>query len=345
MRNLRILVLIFCQISSFAQVIGGRAMFDFLNVSGNAYQAALGGQNVSVYDRDPNLFLGNPALLNKKMDKVLSVSYLPYLADVKSVSVATAIDIKKIGPIAIGFKNLDYGRINETDVYKNDLGTFSSKDYAFTLGKSYTIGTISLGVNGKFLGSEIGSYRSYGWALDAGALFKHPEKEFTIGLAIKNFGKVYKSYTETSKDSLPFNVQIGASFKPDHAPVRFSLTAHTLNKWDIVYNDPNFSTTVDEEGKPVFKKVKNIERLLRHLTAAIEIMPIKAFALRVGYNYLMSKELSLSEGLSSAGLSLGGNIRWDRYQVAYTHTIVHRTNSMNVFTVNVDIGSGFKVQN
>jgi hypothetical protein len=337
MRNLGILVILFLNINTFAQVIGGRAMFDFLNISGNAHQAALGGDNVSVYDRDPNLFLGNPALLNKKMDKVLSLSYLPYVGDVKSYSLAGAINADKLGPFAIGFKY--------RDIYANDLGTFSSKDYAFTLGKSYTIGTISLGVNGKFLGSEIGSYKTYAWAIDAGALFKHPEKDFTIGLAVKNFGRTFRTYTETSQDSLPFNVQIGATFKPDHAPVRFSLTAHTLNKWDIVYNDPNFSTTVDENGKPVFKKVKNVERLLRHLTAAIEIMPIKAFNLRIGYNYLMSKELSLSEGLSSAGLSFGGSIRWDRYQASYTHTIVHRVNSMNVFTINVDIGSGYKVQN
>jgi hypothetical protein len=345
MRNLGILVLLFFQANTFAQVIGGRAMFDFLNISSNAHQAALGGDNVSVYDRDPNLFLGNPALLNKKMDKVLSLSYLPYVADVKSFSLAGAIDAAKLGPFAIGFKYLDYGKMTERDIYANDLGTFSSKDYAFTLGKSYTIGTISLGANAKFLGSEIGSYNSYAWAIDAGALFKHPEKDFTIGLAVKNFGKTFRTYTETSKDSLPMNVQIGATFKPEHAPVRFSLTLHTLNKWDIVYNDPNYSTTVDEEGKPVFKKVKNAERLLRHLTAAIEIMPIKAFNLRVGYNYLMSKELSLTDGLSSAGLSFGASVRWDRYQAAYTHTIIHRSNGMNVLTVNVDIGSGYRVQN
>lgn len=345
MRNLGILALLFFHTSTFAQIIGGRAMFDFLNVSGNAHQAALGGDNVSVYDRDPNLFLGNPALLNKKMDKVLSLSYLPYIADVKSYSLAGAIDADKLGPFAIGFKYLDYGKITERDIYATDLGTFSSKDYAFTLGKSYTIGTISLGVNGKFLGSEIGSYKTYAWAIDAGALFKHPEKDFTIGLAVKNFGKTFRTYTETSQDSLPLNVQIGATFKPEHAPIRFSLTAHTLNRWDIVYNDPNYSTTVDEEGKPVFKKVKNAERLFRHLTAAIEIIPIKAFNLRVGYNYLMSKELSLTDGLSSAGLSLGASVRWDRYQASYTHTIVHRSNSMHVFTINVDIGSGYKVQN
>ena len=272
MKNLGILAILFFHANAFAQVIGGRAIFDFLNISGNAHQAALGGDNVSVYDRDPNLFLGNPALLNKKMDKVLSLSYLPYVGNVKLYSFAGAIDAKKLGPFAIGFKYLDYGKMTERDIYATDLGTFNSKDYAVTLGKSYTIGTISLGVNGKFLGSEIGSYKTYAWAIDAGALFKHPEKDFTVGLAVKNFGKTFRTYTETSQDSLPLNVQLGATFKPEHAPVRFSLTLHTLNKWDIVYNDPSYSTTVDEEGKPVFKKVKNAERLFRHLTAAIEIM-------------------------------------------------------------------------
>ncbi len=342
---MRIFVTVLAFIATFdtyAQVVGGHAIFDFLNVPVNAHVAGLGAQNVSVFDRDPSLFMSNPALLNKKMDKRFSLNYLPYLADVKAISLAGAYNIPKAGLFSVGFKYLDYGQMDQRTESADFVGTFGSKDYAIVVGKSHTIGNFTLGMNAKFLGSELISYKTYAWAVDAGVLFKHPKEDFTVGMAIKNMGKVVKKYTPTSKDSLPFDVQIGSSYKFRHAPLRVSLTGHTLNKWDIVYNDPNFSTKVDEEGNAEFKKVRNAERLMRHLTFALEILPIKYVDIRFGYNYLMSRELSLTDGISAAGISLGGCVRFDRYEAGFTHTIIHRSGGSNVFTVNVDLGSGYK---
>jgi hypothetical protein len=342
MRNIAFATALLFTFSVYAQVTGGRAMFEFLNVPANAELAAWGGQNVSVKSKDPAMFLANPALLNDQMHKVASVSYLPYVANVKMYSLAVAAEVGKLGPFAVGFKYLDYGTLDERSEDATFLRTFRSSDYAFTLGKSYTIGTITLGANAKFLGSELASYRARAWAVDAGALFTHPEHPFTIGLAVKNLGRVYKSYTSTSSDSLPFNVQMGISYKFEHAPLRLSLTAHTLNRWDVAYNDPNFSNKVDNNGKSIPKTINNWERLFRHMILAMEVTPVKFLRFQLGYNYMMSRELSLTDAISSAGLSLGGAVRWDRFQASYAHTIVHRAGGMNIFTLNVDMGTGFK---
>jgi len=345
MRNLAFLAFIFTTFFAQAQVVGGRAMFEFLNIPANAELAGLGGQNVTSISRDPTMFLANPALLNKTMDKVASFSYLPYVSSIKMYSLASALDVKKIGPIAVGFKYMNYGELVERANDATYLGTFNSNEYVFTLGKSYTIGTITLGANAKLMGSQLASYKSNAWAVDAGALFKHPEHDLTIGMVVKNLGRVYKSYTPTSNDTLPFNVQIGASYKFDHAPIRLSLTAHTVNRWDIVYNDPAFNSKVDENGKTVTKAYTNFERLLRHLIFAMEIKPANFLNLQFGYNYLMSRELSITDAISSAGVSFGGNIRWDRFQLGYTHTIMHQSGGMNVLTLNIDMGTGFRREN
>lgn len=320
-------------------------MYNLVNMPINAHLAGLSGINVSVLDRDPNLFLANPALLNKRMDKVLSVNYMPYVANIKASAVTAAFDLGKAGPIAMSLRYMDYGNMDMRAVDATYLGTFNSRDFLLTVGKSYTIGVITLGANAKWMGSYLDSYKSFGVATDVGALFKHPEKEFTVGLTVKNVGKIYKQYTEFSKDSLPFDVQMGVSYKPEHAPLRVSLTAHHLNRWDNVYNDPNQPDKVDENGKPVQKKVKNAERLMRHLNFCFEIFPVKYVQLRVAYNYMMSREMSITDGLSTAGLSIGGSVRVDRFEGAYTYLIVHRAGGMNVFTVNVDMGSGYKRAN
>ena len=331
-------ILLFFAFPGTCQVVGGKAAFSFLNIGANAHLSALGNSNVSVIDRDPYLVNGNPAMLNKKMDKVVSFSYMPYRGNIVYTSVAAAYNFKKIGPVSVSFTQLNYGKITETLEDATVVGEFNSQDFALAIGKSQTIGVITVGADVKLVGSKIGTYKSNAWAVDAGALFKHPEHDFTFGMAIKNMGKVYKRYTATSKDSLPFDVQLGTSYRFKHAPLRISLTGHHMSKWDIVYNDPNQTTKVDEKGQPIIKKVNNLERVLRHAIVALEIMPVKFIDIRFSYNYLMSREMSLTDGISAAGISVGGAIRWQFLEAAYTHSIVQSAGGMNTFTLNMKLG-------
>ena len=331
-------LILFVSFSGHTQVVGGKAAFEFLNAPSNAHLSAIGQYNVSVIDKDPYLANANPALLNKKMSKAISASYMSYAGGIALYSVAGAYDFKSIGPVSLSVTTLNYGKLKETLDDGTEVGEFSSQDYAISLGKSYTVGVITIGANAKLLGSRIASYKANAWGIDAGAVFKHPVQDLTFGFAIKNLGKVYKNYTETSKDSLPFDVQIGLSYRFKNAPLRLSWTFHQLNKWDNVYNDPAQTTKVDEKGQPVQKKVTNFERLLRHQIVALEIMPAKFMDIRFGDNYLMSRELSLTDGLSSSGISFGAALRWEFLEAAYTHTIAQKAGGMNTFTLNVNFG-------
>ena len=48
----------------------------------------------------------------------------------------------------------------------------------------------------------------------------------------------------------------GPSIKPEHLPLRFSITAHHLQQLDIVYLDPNQRGQLDENGEEVKAKKK-----------------------------------------------------------------------------------------
>ena len=81
MHNMKkIIQLIFLiSLSSFSQV-GGESIYNFLNLTGSAKQAALGGNTLTLLD-DVNQPLWNPSVINQNLDNQLSLNYMNYLAD------------------------------------------------------------------------------------------------------------------------------------------------------------------------------------------------------------------------------------------------------------------------
>ena len=58
--------------------IGGESTFAILDFSTSARAIAMGGELMSVYDNDVNLVGSNPALLNAKMNRQISFSFVDY---------------------------------------------------------------------------------------------------------------------------------------------------------------------------------------------------------------------------------------------------------------------------
>jgi hypothetical protein len=59
---------------SFGQV-GGKSVYQFLDLVTSPRQAALGGKVITIYDTDVNQAMFNPAAINEKMDNHLSLNY------------------------------------------------------------------------------------------------------------------------------------------------------------------------------------------------------------------------------------------------------------------------------
>ena len=71
-----VICIAFCLASlvSFGQ-IGGKSIYQFLNLVTSPRQAALGGKVITFYDNDVNQAHFNPANINPEMDNKLSVNY------------------------------------------------------------------------------------------------------------------------------------------------------------------------------------------------------------------------------------------------------------------------------
>ncbi len=341
MKNLFIFYLFLVFITAHAQ-IGGQQTFSFLRLPATARLSGLGTENVtSGFGKDINMVAANPALLNKELNGYFSVNYLPIFAGIKQTSVAYGYDAKKLGTFGANLQYINYGTMEETDANGTIVGTFQASEFALGISNAHTLEHISLGGTIKIAGSNLANYSAYAALLDLGGIFKHPSQDLTIGFAIKNVGLVLKKYTPDSQLTLPFDVQVGGSYKAEKMPIRFSATLHHLTAFDIAYNDPT-QFQLDANGNKVTKSISTGEKIFRHFTFGTEIIFSKSFNLRAGYNYLIRRELRLDNVSGGAGFSFGFMLKTKLFEFAYSRAFYHVAGATNALTLTLDTKSLLK---
>lgn len=318
--------------SVFGREAFGQNSFSFLNIPNNARLNALGGANVSLFDKDVNLQTINPALLDSSQQRQLGINYSPYLAHSNFLTLNYAPEFKKSSGKSqwgISLQNLNYGSFQGTDAVGNPTTEFSASDFSIGITNARRINNISFGVTAKLVGSVLESYSSLAILTDWGGTFKHPEYDLNFGIVARNIGFVVKSYGSIKPD-IPFDLQLGASFKPAHMPVRVSITAHHLYVYDIAYNNPDLHYTFDDQGNKVPQKISVADKILRHFVVGAEILIHKNFHLLAGYNHLRHQELTVSSSGGAGGFSFGGNIRLKQFGFSFSHSTL--TSGKGYFT-------------
>jgi hypothetical protein len=277
-------------LSAFAQTAGKRS-YQFLQVPNNARLAALGGVNVSLSDKDLNFFYSNPALVGDTLARWASVSYQFYVADIGQATFSYAHLFKGFGMLTFGVQHLNYGEIKGYDATGMETGSFKSGETAIYVSKNHQVNNFRFGANLKGVFSNIAGYRSSALMVDLGGTFIHPNKRLTIGMVMKNLGVVLSDYSSLSNTKLPFDLQVGTTFTPEHMPLRFSLTAYNLTGSNA------FAQNGETHG--------TFDKVLRRFNFGSEFLIHKYVTLMVGYNYRIHQELKLSSGGSGAGISFG----------------------------------------
>ncbi len=311
---------------AYAQ-LGGQQSFEFVNIPANPRLVALGGVNVSLADEDVNFAFSNPALNGDTLSGLASFSYLDYFADVSVLSTIYQHNFNKYGSWFMGVQHINYGNFDSFDATGADLGNFNAAETQVIVGRTHTIGIFRLGATLKFLNSNIGGYAANALVADIGGIFKHPKKQFTAALAFKNIGVVLSDYTENENSKLPFDVQVGMSFKPEHMPFRFSLTGYNLAE-----NDATFYNSADN----VSEEPGSIDKAMRHLNIGAELLLSKNLNFRFGYNHLVRQELKLEETGGGAGFSFGVMFKIKTFEFAYSRGGYHAAGGSNSFSVTVN---------
>jgi len=309
-------------ICSTVRAQGVGPTFAFLEVPSSAKLAGLGGVNASLFNNDVNLFLVNPALLGPTNNMNASVNYAFYPANTGMSSISYAQEFNKAGLFGAGLHYFSYGVIDGYDQTGAATGPFKPNDFAFNISHSRAANNFRIGGTVKFVAANIVGYHSSALLFDVGGLFVHPTKDFTVGMVLSNFGFTIQKFTESQESDLPFNVQIGTSIKPEHMPIRFSITLNNLNQWDLMQPDEK------NNGQSYW-----LDNTFRHVVFGAEFILSKNVNLLFGYNHLRRSELKLEQAGSFSGFAVGGLIKMKAFEFVYTFAGYHASGNTNTLTL------------
>jgi len=319
--------------------IGGTTSFALLDLTFNARSAGLGGNFISAKDKDINLGVANPSLLNASMNNQISVNQAFQAGRVNYGMVAFGRSLKNNRFISGHIRYVNYGKMQGREVNGVATTTFNPFEYIAGVGFGQQLNPrISVGGNLNIIGSHLETYNSYGASVDLAGTYTNADSNLLVTAMVKNAGVQFNAYVDT-RNPLPINFQLALSYKVKHAPFRFSILAHHLNKWDLTYNDPSLVATTDPlTGDLVEPKRAGFgEKLAQHLAFHLEVLASKSFHLRAGFDYHARQTLKLDNRPGAAGLSFGTGLYFKRFSFDYGFTIFSRAGFNHLITLSTNI--------
>lgn len=301
-----IIFIIVLQAVSTVEAQDGTTAYEFLNVSASSHVYALGGTNITTIDDDVNLIDQNPGLLGPEYEMQAGLNYMRYLGGSNFMGARFTAPAGDHAAWAVGIQYFGYGSIDGYDEQGNSTGaSFSPSDIAFSGTYAHDIsdrwrGGITL----KFVHSSYEIYKALAICADLGVNYYNPDKDFSFSVVLKNLGGQVKRFNE-NYDRLPWDIQVGFGKSLGTTPLRLSITAYNLNKWNLPYysvDDGNVSGNLEKHDK-------FMGNLFRHLIFGLEYVPSEKFYIALGYNYKTRTDMSTYARNFLSGFSAGAGLK------------------------------------
>ena len=318
--------------------IGGKYVYQFLNLAQSARQAALGGKTVTVVDYDVNQAFYNPATINEKMSNRLSTNFGNYYGEVTYGTAAYAYTYDKhLQTFHAGVSYINYGSFDGRDELGNPTSDFTGSEAALSLGYAYNLPwtDMYMGVNAKLISSTLESYNSWGAAVDLGLLYVDTQNDINYGLAVRNLGAQITPYADT-REKLPLSIDAGISQLLENVPIRWHMTFENLQQWNIGFSNPNRAQG-SLDGSTQEEKVSFFNNALRHLILGAELFPEKGFNIRLGYNFRRGEELRIIEQRHFSGISVGFGLRIGKIKFDYSYSRYTLAANTSLFGLMIDL--------
>ncbi len=277
-------------------------IFRFLEMPSSAQASALGGNHVAIFRGNSSLMHINPAYLDEASQKKISASFINYLGDTRYGYTNYALNFSSVGSVGFGLRFLSYGDLTKYDDKGNDLGKISATDLALN-------STISTQLSNKmraaagvdYVYSSYAGYVSSAIVGSAGLYYLDVDARFSAGISIRNVGDQIVSFNNTN-ESIPLDISIGISKKPQNFPFQLSVTFRQLNNWNLKVQG--------EENTPDF-----VNQLLRHIILGGEASLSKTLTFRIGYNRWLHDQARTKENFDFAGTSIGVGIKLKKLDI------------------------------
>jgi hypothetical protein len=325
-----------------AQTLGGSNTYNFLRFPASPQLAALGGLNVAHKSNDVTLAFQNPGQLDSSMHSQMAANFNSLYDGAKNYHWMLAYHHPKFNTnFAASILYFNYGNIAQTDASGNILGSFRPTDFSVqvTASRKY-MERWHYGLSVKYLSSNYGIYRSNAIAADVGIVYKDSANLLQMGLVAMNMGGQLKRYNEAVAEELPFDVVFGIYKQLEKAPIRFSLTAHHLHRFDILYNDTTFNN--DNGFRNPSSGKFTFEKLFQHFVFSTQLLIGERVEVTVGYNFLRRSELRITNvpnGLT--GFSLGVGAMLPKLQLRYARSYFQNSTAYNQIGLNLPLNQYF----
>lgn len=296
--------------------IGGESIYSFLRLTTSSNYASLGGFSPSVNIKGVNSVFSNPALVDSLDNLSASVNIVAYVAGINYGSVCYGGRVGEEWLLSGALQFVNYGEFSQTDETAADLGTFSCADRVFMVSASRNLSPqIRFGASAKAIFSSLENYRSSGLAFDLGFLYNIDSQKIALALTAQNLGCQLTKYTPGEREKLPFDLLLGFSKTLLHAPFRFSVTVHDLQKPKL---DDDFLTS-----------------FANHFIVSAELFPEKTVSPKAGFNFQRHNDLYVSGLTPFPGFSVGIDVRLKRFSVQYSRQCLSPAASSNLFTAEI----------
>lgn len=254
---------------SSAQAAGsaGTEPFGFLFLDADARAVGFGGAYTALAS-DANALLYNPAGLGMIRRSEAIFMHNSYVQGVSQEYVGMSL---RQG-FGISLSYLDFGSVGRTTISNPSgagLGTTGMTDTVASFGYGVSIfNWMSAGVAAKLIHEAIDGTSAQGYAADFGALADVPAtKGLRVGMALQNIGPAARF--QGAREQLPFNARFGAAY-------RFHLAGRSQTVAVDVAKTRSESAVV---------------------AAGFETTPVKALALRIGFNNRNEAGVGVTAGL------------------------------------------------
>ncbi len=293
--------------------------FQFLKLPVSAHNSSLGGRVVSVCDPDPALYLSNPALLSANETRLLGLSAMTWFSGTTVAGAQFSNVFDSRSHYAFNGRYVSYGKMQETQADGTVTGTFTAKDISLGATWSYMLtDNLSGGLTGNVITSRYGSMSSVAIGVDIGLSYNDTDKGISIGLAATNLGGQIKAFENTFQ-KLPFDLCAGITWKPAHAPLRFTVSMDNLTRWSA--SDFYFTEGSNQGFGEILK---------RHVSIGADINLTERLYVAMGFNLRAREELAEKGSKGLTGITLGtglkiGRVMFDlsygKYQVSESSLI------------------------
>jgi hypothetical protein len=318
--------------------IGGKYVYQFLNLVTSPRQAALGGKAITIYGDDVNQVLFNPATINADMNNHLALNYSNYFGDVTygTASYVYTYD-RHVQTFHVGVNYVNYGEFDGYDEYGEATSSFSGSEMALSFGYAYNVPytTLFIGASGKLISSKLENYTSYGAATDIGAIYIDEVNDVNWALVFRNLGTQLTTYSGTI-EKLPFTIMAGVSQELENVPIRWHFTFDNIQQWDLSFINTN---QVEEslDGTTSGGTVTFFGNVMRHVIIGAELFPERSFNVRFGYNFRRAAELLVVDQRNFSGISVGFGLKMNKLKFDYSYSKYTLASNTSMFGLTINL--------